>query len=62
MILCQGPYSQHYIFCITYECPTNIVLLYTSLERPATDKHSSLLGPVMSYEENDTAQETFLQN
>ncbi len=29
------------------------VLHYTRLERLASDKHSSILGPFMSYEENE---------
>ena len=33
--------------------PISYVLLYTRLERLATDKHSSLLDPFVSYEENE---------
>jgi hypothetical protein len=46
-------YSQHFIFVITYELAQyGTVLIYTSRERLARDKHSSLLDPFVSYEEN----------
>ncbi len=50
----QGPYSQHFIFFVTYELAIiTTVLHYTKLERLAMDKHSSLLGIFVSYEENE---------
>ncbi len=33
--------------------PNNPVLLYTRLQRLSRDKHSSLLGPFVSYGENE---------
>ncbi len=33
--------------------PNKLVLKYTGQERLASDKHSSILGPFMSYEENE---------
>jgi len=39
-----GPYSQHFIFFVTYDRTNKIVLHYAKLERIARDKHSSLLG------------------
>ncbi len=50
----QGAYSQHFIFFITcHWTKLARVLHYTRLERLAWDKHSSLLGPLVSYEENE---------
>ncbi len=49
----NGSYSQHFIFFVTCEWVQQArVLQYTRLERLARDKHSSLLGPFVSYEEN----------
>jgi hypothetical protein len=44
----QEPYSQHLIFFLTEAWAQ-----YSRLERLAKDKHSSLLGPFVSYEENE---------
>ncbi len=53
-MLHQIPYSQHLIFFITYECAQLArVLDYATSERLANDKHSSLLGPFVNYEENE---------
>ncbi len=50
----QGPYSQHSIFFVTYKwVQYAIVAHYISSERLALDKHSSLLGPSIRYEENE---------
>jgi hypothetical protein len=46
----KGSYSHHFI---TQHEPNKLVLHYTRLERLAGDKHSSLLGPLVSYEENE---------
>ncbi len=47
-------YSQHFIFIITYKWGQyGTVLIYTSRERLARDKHSSLLDPFVSYEQNE---------
>jgi hypothetical protein len=49
-----GPYSQHYIFFITYESAHWPKLLDNiKLERLASDKHSNLLGLFISYKENE---------
>jgi hypothetical protein len=46
-------YSQHLIFFVTYECAKKArVLHYTRLQRLATDKHSNLSVPFVSYDEN----------
>jgi hypothetical protein len=53
-ILSQGLCSKHYMFFITYKwAQWARVLHYTRLERFATDKRSSLLGPPVSYEESE---------
>jgi hypothetical protein len=45
------PYSQHYIFFITYESDQKVRLFHNSkLEKLTTDKHSNLLGQFLSYE------------
>jgi len=50
----QGPYSQHFIFVVTYESAKQAGLLHiTKLERLASDKHSYLLGLFISYEEKE---------
>ncbi len=50
----QGAYSQHFIFFVTYHWAQKArVLHYTRLERLARGKHSSLLDPFVSYEENE---------
>jgi hypothetical protein len=50
----QGPYSQCFIFFVTYEWVQQPgVLHHTKLERLAMDKYSSLLNPFLSYEENE---------
>ncbi len=49
----QWPYSQYFIFFITYESAHSaIVLGNTRLEMLARDKHSSLSGPFVIYKEN----------
>ncbi len=49
-----GLYSQHFIFFVTYEWTKKARMLhYAGLESLARDKYSSLLGPFVSYEEND---------
>jgi hypothetical protein len=45
----MGPYSQSFIFVITYEWPNKQVLNYTSLEKLARDKYSGFLGPFIRY-------------
>jgi hypothetical protein len=48
----QGPYSQHFIFFVTYEFAQWAWVLHcTRLERLAMDKQSSLLVPLVSYKE-----------
>ncbi len=44
-------YLQHFILFVTQEWAR--LLHYTMLERLATEKHSGLLGPFLSYEENE---------
>jgi hypothetical protein len=47
----QEPYSQHFVFFVTYEWTWQArVLQKTTLERLAREKHSSLLEPFVSYE------------
>jgi hypothetical protein len=49
----KGPYSQHFIFFITYEWAQKTrVLHYIRLYMLTRDKHTVLLGPITSYEEN----------
>ncbi len=49
----QGPYSQHFFFFVTYELGQWArVFHYIRLEMLARNKHSSLLGQFVSYEEN----------
>ncbi len=51
----QGLYSQHFIHFHSY-LKRNLearVLQNTPLESRAREKHSSLLGPSVSYEENE---------
>ncbi len=46
-------YPRVHIFIVTFEWAQEAtVLQYTRLERRARDKHSSLLGPIVSYEED----------
>jgi hypothetical protein len=48
-----GPYSQHFIFFLTYKWAQYAKLLnYTRLDGLGGDKHSSLLDSFLSYEEN----------
>jgi len=50
----QGPYSQHFIFSVTYESAQLVrVLHYTRLKRLSNDKHSSLLGTFINFEGNE---------
>ncbi len=54
----QGPHSEHFIVLITYELAQQArVLHYNGLERLAEDKHSSLMGPFVSYEEMKSCEE-----
>jgi hypothetical protein len=47
-------FSQHSIFFLTYELAKYArVLNYTELERLTRDKHTSLLGPFLSYKDNE---------
>jgi hypothetical protein len=49
----QGPYSQHFIFFVTYKwAQQSRVLHYTVLEGVNSDKHSGLLGPFETDKEN----------
>ncbi len=49
----QGPYSQHFIFFVTYESSQYVrVLHYITLERVASNKYSILLGQFVSHEGN----------
>ncbi len=46
--------SQHFIFSITYECTLKARVLHnTRLKRLGSNKHSSLFGTVISYDENE---------
>jgi hypothetical protein len=48
----QAFHSQHFTFFITQEwAQLSRVFHYTKLERLASDKHASLLGPFISYKE-----------
>jgi hypothetical protein len=52
----QGPYSQHSIFCVTYKWVQKArVLHYPRVERLARDENPSLLGPFISYKENEVS-------
>jgi hypothetical protein len=54
IIYSTGPYSENFIFFVTYDWAQQaLVLHYTGLERLARDKHFKLLGPFVSYEENE---------
>jgi hypothetical protein len=49
-----GVISQHFIFIITYEWVYWANVLHnTRLEKLAMDEYSSLLDPIVNYEEND---------
>ncbi len=53
----RGPHSQHFFFFAIYKWPEqDRVLHYTRRERLVRDKHSSLLAPFVSYEENEVSQ------
>jgi hypothetical protein len=53
----QSPYSQHFIFSISYKlAQLAIVLHYIRLEQLARDKHTGLLGPLVTYKENKVLQ------
>jgi hypothetical protein len=48
-----APHSQHFICFVTYEWIKEArVLQYTTLERLAREKRSSLFGPFVRYREN----------
>ncbi len=49
----QGPYPQHLIFSLVMKGPNKLVLHYTKQENHSWDKHSSLMGLFVSYEENE---------
>jgi hypothetical protein len=47
----QATYSQHFIFLVTFELTHQaIVLHYIRLEMLVSNKHSSLLSSLVSYE------------
>ncbi len=47
-------YSQQFIFFVTYKWAQKVSMLYYArLEKLARDKHSSFLGSLVSYEENE---------
>jgi len=49
-----GLYSQHFIFFVTfYWAQKARVVYYTRLERLVRDKHSSLVGPLISFKRNE---------
>ncbi len=52
-MLSQGPYSTDVNLIATYERPTKLVFHSTRLERLSRDKHSSLVCPIVNYEENE---------
>jgi hypothetical protein len=59
----QELYSQHFIFFVnykwvSYKLKQACVLLYTRLKRLASDKDGSLLGPLVSYKENEVVVNT----
>ncbi len=48
-----GPYSQHFIFFLTYEFfQQAIVLEYTRSEKLTSDKHSNLWNLFVTHEED----------
>ncbi len=50
----MGPYSQHFIVFLMYNVPNKLECYFnTRLERLHRDKHFSLLGPFISYIENE---------
>jgi hypothetical protein len=50
----RGLYLLHFIFIVTYKQAQKArVLHFTWLESHATEKHSSLLYPLVSYKENE---------
>ncbi len=52
--MAPGTTLESYIFFITFEwVHWASVLQYTMVKSPAKDKHFSLLGPFVSYEENE---------
>ncbi len=54
LIWLQRPYSQYLIFFVTYEWAQHAKVLHcTRLERLANGKHSRLLGPLLSYGEEE---------
>jgi len=46
-----GPFSQHFIFFVSYESAQKSKCYMTRLERLVMCKHFSLLGPFVSCEE-----------
>ncbi len=55
--------SQHFIFFLNYELAQYVrVLHYTRPEKLDKDKHSCLLGPFVSYEENEVLWIQLLHN
>jgi hypothetical protein len=50
----QGPYSQHFVFFVTYKWTQQVIGLHnTKPERLASYKHSSLLLKFLRYEEKE---------
>jgi hypothetical protein len=56
----QGPYSQHFIFFVTMSEPNKLECYITLGKTSAKDKHSSLLGPFVSFKENEVLWIQFL--
>ncbi len=58
----MGPISQHSILFVPYEWELWArVLHYTNLERSAKNKHSSLLGQLVSHEENKLCPKNYFK-
>ncbi len=52
--MAQGLYSQHFILIMTYEWAQEARMFhYYKLDRLARDKHSRVLGPLISFKENE---------
>jgi hypothetical protein len=53
----QRPYLQHFIFFVTFDLNQKATALYyTKPEGLASEKHSGLLEPFVSYVENEVLQ------
>jgi hypothetical protein len=51
--MAQGPYSQHFIFFLTYELAQKASVILHQATRFSSDKPSSLFGAFISYEQNE---------